>query len=348
MKYFYSVFLLFLTTYSLSGQTGGNYTYQFLSLPNSARLSALGGSLITVCDDDVTLAYINPASLNPKTHGNISVSHQFHFADIQHTYAAYGHSFSKWKVNTHVGLHHFNYGDFKYGNEIGISEGNFSAGETALIIGASKSIKDKLMLGVNVKSIFSSFETYNSFGLATDIGAIYFIDSAYSSLGLVVRNLGGEISSFNAKNASAPLDIQLGYSKRLKYLPFRFSIILRQLQRWNIRYDDPEKEQSQSLFGEQEEESGLQKETDNLFRHFSFNGEFLLGKNQNFRIRGGYNHIQRKELSVESLRSLAGFSMGIGFKISYFKLDYAATFHHVAGATNHVTISTNLQKFKKL
>lgn len=188
-----------MTTYSLSGQTGGNYTYQFLSLPNSARLSALGGSLITVCDDDVTLAYINPASLNPKTHGNISVSHQFHFADIQHTYAAYGHSFSKWKVNTHVGLHHFNYGDFKYGNEIGISEGNFSAGETALIIGASKSIKDKLMLGVNVKSIFSSFETYNSFGLATDIGAIYFIDSAYSSLGLVVRNLGGEISSFNAK-----------------------------------------------------------------------------------------------------------------------------------------------------
>ncbi|MFZ1705500.1 MAG: type IX secretion system protein PorQ [Saprospiraceae bacterium] len=348
MRYFILILFSVLCVDSIFGQTGGRYTYQFLSLPNSARLTGLGGSLITVCDEDVNLAYANPAALNQKTDGNLSISHQFHFADIQHSYFSYGHFLKKWNVQTHAGIHHFNYGDFLYGDEIGLTQGSFSASETAFILGAAKNFQNKLHVGANLKNIFSSYETYNSYGLAVDIGGIYYLDSAFTSIGLVVKNLGGEIVSFNSENKLAPLDIQLGFSKRLKHLPFRFSIILQQLQRWNIRYDDPNLIQDDNLFGETNEKSDFEKGSDNFFRHVTLNGEFLLGKSQNLKLRGGYNHIRRKELSLQTLRSLAGFSMGIGLKISYFNLDYGVAFHHVAGATNHLTISTNLQRFKKL
>lgn len=329
-------------------ETGGRYTFQFLSLPNSARITSLAGSLITVQDDDVTLGYVNPAALNPLNHGHVSVSHQFHFADIQHTYAAYGHHLKKWGINSHFGIHHFDYGQFNYGNEIGQQEGSFGAAETAFVLGASKIIENKLSVGVNLKNVFSSFESYNAYGLAADIGAIYKLDSAHTAIGLVIRNIGGEITSFNSENKIAPLDIQIAYSKKLKYLPFRFSVIFQNLQRWGVRYDDPDKAQNTNLFGEEEEQTSFQVGLDNFFRHFALNGEFLLGKSQNLRIRGGYNHLRRKELSLQSLRSLAGFSMGLGIKISYFKLDYGIAYHHVAGATHHLSLGANIFRFKKL
>ena len=57
---------------------------------------------------------------------------------------------------------------------------------------------------------------------------------------------------------------------------------------------------------------------DNFFRHFVFNGEFLFGKTESFRLRLGYNHLRRKELSLENQFSLSGFSFGVGFKVSKF------------------------------
>ncbi|MBK8349441.1 MAG: hypothetical protein IPL08_18260 [Saprospiraceae bacterium] len=86
---------------------------------------------------------------------------------------------------------------------------------------------------------------------------------------------------------------------------------------------------------------------DNVFRHIIINGEFLLGRNENLRLRAGYNHLRRKELSLTTYRSLAGFSLGFGIKVNAFKLDYGVGYHHIAGATNHVTISTDLGKFFK-
>lgn len=350
MKFFINISILiiiFILPSISVAQTGGKYAYQFLSLPSSARLTGLGGSLISVIDDDITLAWSNPASLNEKTHQQISFSHQFHLADVQNSYVAYGHHLKKWKIDSHVALHHFNYGEFKYANEIGLTGGTFSASESAFVFGASKSFDQKLSIGVNLKAITSNLETYNSFGLASDIGLIYNIDSAYTTLGFVIKNIGGEINSFNSTNYSAPFDVQLGFSKRLKYLPFRFSIIAMQLQRWNVRYDDPNQNIQQNIFGETTTESELNKQTDNFFRHLSFNGEFLLGKSQNLRLRGAYNHIRRKELSVGTLRSLAGFSIGFGIKVSHFKLDYGVGYHHVAGATNHISIHTNFKSFKR-
>ena len=84
---------------------------------------------------------------------------------------------------------------------------------------------------------------------------------------------------------------------------------------------------------------------DNFFRHFTFSGEFLIGKSEVLALRFGYNHLRKKELSIQNFRTLAGFSFGFGVKISKFRLDYGYAKYHIADGGHHLSISTNLSRF---
>ncbi len=339
---------LFCSNYSW-GQIGGDNVYEFLNFSSAARITGLGGNLITIKDDDVSLAQANPALLNSSMHQAISFNHNFHLAGIQHGFVNYGHEIKAWKINVHGGIQYTSYGDFVGTNEFGNVTGNFKASEYAITMGASHQLYENLSIGANVKVISSQLEAYHSVGIATDLAAFYQDSSKSFSATLVVRNLGTQLSTYEeGRQESLPLDLQFGISKKLKYLPFRFSIIAHNLQRWNILYDDPNQEETTLLFGDDQSNSERSNTSiffDNLFRHFIFNGEFLFGKTENFRLRVGYNHFRRKELSVENFRSLSGFSLGLGFKINRFRIDYGRSFYHIAGGVNHFSISTNLQSF---
>ena len=39
----------------------GSSVFHFLSLPASSRLNALGGENVAIADDDISMAFINPA-----------------------------------------------------------------------------------------------------------------------------------------------------------------------------------------------------------------------------------------------------------------------------------------------
>ncbi len=51
---------IWLSTQVLIGQIGGRYVFDFISLPNSARATALGDYSIAVVDGDGFTAYQNP------------------------------------------------------------------------------------------------------------------------------------------------------------------------------------------------------------------------------------------------------------------------------------------------
>jgi hypothetical protein len=344
-----SIVLLLCITISLNldSQIGGFNTYKFLELPASSRVTALGGAIISVNDDDVNLALANPALLNESMDGKIAINHNFHFAGISNGYLAIGKNLSKYKIATHLGLGYINYGEFIGKDEYEVNTSNFNASEKFIVIGAAKQINERMSLGLNIKPVFSEFENYNSIGITTDAGLNYHNESKKLALSFVVKNLGKELLSYNESKLNAPLDLQIGLSKRLEHLPMRISIVAHQLQRWDVRYDDPSEDTNNSdIFGTVEQ-SSFSKFIDNFFRHFIFNTELLLGKSENFRLRAGYNHYRRKELSLSTFRSLAGFSLGFGIKIKKFRLDYGLGYYHLAGATNHLSISTSIKEFKK-
>ncbi len=334
----------------LIAQVGGDHIYEFLNLSPSARITGLGGTLIAVKDDDVALAYGNPAVLNPEMHQQLSFNYNFHLAGINNGYAAYGHHVQPWDMTFHGGIQFINYGTFDATDEFGQINGTFKASEYAITLGASRQLYEKLSLGANIKVVTSQFETYNSLGLVADLAAFYRDTSGRFSASLVVRNAGAQLTTYRDNNReSIPLDVQLGVSQRLKHLPFRLSVTYQKLNRWNILYDDPNQVDETLLLGDSapKERSKLSINVDNFFRHLVFGGEFLFGKKENFRLRFGYSHFQRKELSVANFRSLSGFSFGLGLKISRFRIEYGRRFYHLAGALNHLSISTNLKEFRK-
>ncbi len=328
---------------------GGRFTYDFLNLSRSARVSALGGHHIAVADDDIALAATNPALLNASMHQALSFNHAFHVAGISYGYFGAGHYAPKWNTTFQLGMQYIGYGDFVARDELGNEEGSFSAGEYAFQVGAAHPVYDRLQVGVNVRMVSSQLETYRSLGLLGDVAALY-QDTAHNfSATILFKNIGTQLSSYREGNREPlPFEIQLGLSKKLTYLPFRFSIIYRYFDRWNLTYDDPNSSEDVFLLGEAPtEKSAASLWVDNFFRHFVFNGELLLGKQENFRLRVGYNHLSRQELSVDEYRSLAGFTFGAGIKISRFRLDYGRNTLHLGGSTNHLSIATNLREFKR-
>jgi hypothetical protein len=340
--------LFFIIGFSLSSfaQIGGNNVYEFLNLPASARITALGGKNITVRDDDLTFALSNPSALNKTMHHQLSFNHSFHLADIGQGYAGFAKHFAPLKTTFQFGIQYISYGDFNATDVFGNINGTFKASEYAFVIGAGRSVYERLDIGANIKFISSQFESYNSIGLAADLSAIYHIDEKGFTASLVLRNMGTQLSTYRADNREdIPFELLFGISKKLKHLPFRFSITAQHLERWNLLYDNPNSVENTFFLG-QPTVSGNDW-IENFFRHFIFAGEFLFGKKENFRLRFAYNHFRKQELSINNIRSLAGFSAGIGFKIKRFRFSYGLGVYHLGGSASHFSIATNLDEFKK-
>lgn len=326
--------------------TGGQQVFKFLTLPPSARITGLGGMQIAVQDDDVAFAATNPATLNPSMDGRLVFNHNFFLSDIQHGYAAFAMYLPKVNFTVHGGLQYMNYGDIPQADEFGNIQGKVKASETAFTIGGARQLSPRFSLGLNLRFAVSTLDVYQSSALASDAGILYADTARKFTAALVLRNAGAQLSSFDDRREDLPFDLQFGISKRLRYLPFRITIIAHHLHQWQIRYDDPSLQNNQTLlFGGDQQSTSGNAGLDNFFRHFIFSGEFLLGRNEAFRIRLGYNHLRKKELSVQNYRSLAGFSGGVGIRISRFRIDVGYASYHLAGGVIHFGVGTNLKDF---
>ena len=103
-------------------------------------------------------------------------------------------------------MHYVNYGTFDRTDELGVSQGTFRASEYALNLIYSRSFLDSaLTAGVNLKPIFSSLEQYTSFGLAMDLGVTYYLSGSLTTFGLVLKNMGAQITSYTGTREAFPL-----------------------------------------------------------------------------------------------------------------------------------------------
>jgi len=332
----------------LSAQVGGFGIFKFMNLSPSSRMTALGDHVVSIYDDDVNMALENPSLLNKDMVNHLSLSHKFHFAGIKSGYASYAFNVKKWNMPFHIGVQYISYGEEDMTNLYGDKIGAVDGGEYAFVVGTSKEIFERLRVGINTKFIASRLGSYNSYGLSLDLASTYFIPNKNMTIGFVIRNIGAQLSSYSDSREFAQSNVLLGVTKRLKHLPFRLIVTAHHLNRWNLLYDNPNGENNILTISETQERSSFSLLSDNFFRHLSFGGEFLLGKNGGpFRLRFGYNVMRAKEMTVYPYRSFAGFSLGFGFKIKRFRIDYAYSIQHLIGGKSHITLSANLIKYKK-
>ncbi len=320
-------------------QIGGRGTYEFLNLTSAPRIAAMGGDFLAVYDDDITLAQSNPSLINPGLHNHLGVSFVDYYSDINYGQATYSRTFNKLGSFT-GGMHYINYGSFDFADETGQRGGTFNASETALNIGWGRQLDSLFSIGSNLKFIYSSFESYNSFGLAVDVAGSYISRDRSFTVSLIARNIGRQLKSYEGGNAQPlPFELQIGLSKRLKHLPFRYSVLFNHLEKWDLRYEDPSTRQADPITGEIIEDPGFERFADNFMRHIVLGAELIISRNLS--VRAGYNYKRRQELKMDDKTSTVGFSWGIGFRISKFHFSYARSAYHLAGSPNFIAVTTS-------
>lgn len=337
------LFLLIILCTKLNAQIlGGQEVFTFLSTPNSARITGLGGSQLTLLDKDPNMGQQNPALYNPLMAKQLSISTNAYLAGLVYGNGSYVFQRDSF-LTAGVGIHYLSYGDFTETDASGNITGDFSGNEVVLVLGLSHR-KDNWGYGINLKPIFSGINSYSAFGVAADLGINYYNPDTRFSISWVAKNIGWQIRSYQeGGRAPLPFDLQMGISKRLEHLPFRFMTTIHHLHQWDIRYDDPNRAETDVIFGtEPTEENNF---ADILFRHFIFAGEFYFGKNMQVRL--GYNHMRRQELRLVNKGGLLGFSFGLGIKVKRFGIEYGRGNYHFASGTNHLTITTNLGNWRK-
>ncbi len=340
------LFFLFPAQPILFAQIGGTHTFSFLDLPNSARIASLGGKMVAVNDHDPDLVYFNPSLLDSGMNEQVTLNYILYFAGINYGYASYSRSFGH-TGNFAAGISYINYGDFTAATENGTITGQFRAAEYALNLVWSRQIDSSFTVGVALKPVYSSLENYRAFGLATDLGVTYHSRDGLFAASLVMRNLGFQFKGYyEGSHEPLPFDIEIGVSQKLSHAPFRFIFTAQQLQKPDMTYTLPENlQQTDPVTGLPVKQNELTSLSDKFLRHMVAGVEFLPVKG--FCLRMGYNYQRRKEMLVDARSGMVGFSWGFGLKINKFNLNYGRATYHLAGASNHFSISTDLSSFYK-
>lgn len=330
-----------LWTYTLQAQIGGEHVFEFLNLPQNARATALGEYFITSMDGDLGGAYHNPATLNGQTSEQVEISYDFFLSDISRGRVAYGFDHRGLNMHMAAALQFVNYGDFIETDDRGSVLGSFSAHDLGLTLTGSRDLYEHVRLGANLHVLHAAYAEYNSTAIAADLSALYHNDDKNLGITLVFKNIGTQLSTFDESRESLPFDIQLGITRKLEHLPFRFSIVAHHLHQWNIVYVDQNAGQT-NLFGVQEEAStGF---FEDFLRHLAFNGELYIGSNENLTLRIGYNHLRGRELALSEFRTLSGFSAGFGLRLGKINLGFGLGKYHTQAAAAHLSLSMNLKR----
>jgi len=323
-------------------QIGGVSTYDFLSLSPSARVTALGGTNITLFDHDPSTQLSNPASLNPQMNQHAMVGTTVYPGQINFGNASYVQQF-KIPGTFGFGLQYIDYGKFQETDDAANVIGTFRAEEMNFYAGYGYQFGKIFSAGVNAKFIYSNMGFWNSEGMAADLAAMINDTAHLITASIVAKNIGGQFKPYTPGNyTSIPFDLEAGVSFGFRHLPLKFHITLHHLYEWNIRYNNPADDLQDALFGDS---SALTKKyiVDNIFRHVIFGGEFNIKKV--VRLDIAYNHLRQQELSLTTKRSIPGISVGLGLHIRQFDFSYGIQPMAQGGALNYFTLSVNTAGF---
>ncbi len=336
---FVAIGLIF--SFQSSAQTGGETTYKFLNLTSSARVAALGGNFLTIHDNDLSLALANPSLITAQMNRTLSLNFVDGLAGTNYGFASYG--FNLNKLGNFAGtMQYYNFGKTDNTNEYGETSGKFSAGEYNFNLGWGRMLDSVFSIGANFKAIYSGLDIYHSFGLAVDVAGSYIPNESFCA-SLLFRNIGSQLTAYTEQGVEPlPFEIQAGISKRLAHVPFRYSILLQHLEKWDLSYTDPNATVD-PFTGETPKQSGLDAFAQNAMRHIIIGGEFIPAKFLSIRI--GYNYLHRQEMKVVSRPGSVGFSWGIGLNISKFSFNYSRAAYSLVGSPNFISISTNLSSW---
>lgn len=303
---------------------GGESAFNFLRLPYSSHVAALGGSNISAIDDDLSLSMHNPALLINTSDKTLDLSFMTYMSGSKVAGAAFNKMFGERSAGA-VAARYVDYGKFDGYTPDNIFTGTFRAMDIELDFIYCYLLSERWSGGVAGKFIYSQYESLNSLAIGVDLGLNYYNPETDFSASLTFKNLGGQVKTFEEKNEIMPIDIQLGFTKRLAHAPILLSATLTDLHRWKAT-DFYNADGSKDNFGEL------------LLKHLTLGADILIGNN--FYASVGYNYRMSRELSTG--KGLAGFSLGAGLHINKVKFGASYSKLHISSSSLLFNIAYSL------
>lgn len=337
-KWIFSTILIACYNFSY-GQLGGESTYQFLNLVSSPRQAALGGKVITNADYDVTSALYNPATINAEMDNQLALNYSSYLGGISYGTAAYAYLWDRRTQTLHVGMTYINYGSFDGYDLEGNSTGTFTGSEAALSVGYNYNIPfTDFYVGANAKFITSKLEQYNSLGAALDIGILYVNEDLDLNIGVAVRNMGMQLTTYAGENETLPFEVNFGLSQKLEHVPIRWHLTFENLQKWPIGRSNPARSVSDLEGNQTQEKVGFGQQ---LLRHTIVGAEIFPEKGFNLRL--GYNFRRAEELRIADQRDFSGLSFGVGLKLNKLRFSYTHARYTSASNTSFLGLQIDLR-----
>lgn len=287
--------------------------FNFLKQPASARATAIGGSAVSVIEDDASLVLLNPALSSSVSSNTINMNFMYLMQGTKTGSAAYIRETGEagtWGV-----LAQFTgYGEITATNEEGVTEGNVSALDMALGGTYSYLLNERWSGGVTGKFIYSGLADYQSAGLAVDLGLNYFYEEKDLSISAVASNIGGQVKAYNDVFERLPFNLSVGFTKGMEHAPLRITFTLNDLTRWdNTYFYNPD---------------GKNKFSTILLNHLSMGVEIL--PKENIYLAAGYSFRRGYEMKEAGKSHGAGLSFGGGLSLSRIKVGIAYAQYHVS------------------
>ncbi len=340
------VVLVAISCQTAFAQLGGSYSFAFVNIDPTARTSSLGSSTMADFKKDIGVAYHNPAGLNASMHNHAVLSYNNYLTDINSGFAAYVYHFDS--IGTVSGsITYTDYGHFDETDVTGKVIGQFWAQDYVFQLGYGNIWKrdNRFTYGTNVKFLYSVYEKYVATAFAVDFAGAYHDTANKFHASLMLRNLGINAIPYQDEFVDLPLDLQLGFSKKLKHNPLKMTVLMHNLQQFDISYVNVNTRNKNIDLETGEVRNEEVPFGDKVMRHINFGAELVFS--ENFQLRGGYNHMRRKELAPENVKGAAGFSWGVGLGIKKFTLDYSMVTYFPGVNVSYFTVSKNLNDFQR-
>lgn len=312
-KVFFAIILSCLMHFA--GAQESQTVYNFLRLPVSAHVAALGGDNTTIIEDDATLIFHNPALITHVTDRTLNLNFMTYMEGSTTGSASFIHTAGEhgmWGVTGQ----YMNYGTMRETDVTGQQTGEFSAKDIAVSGSFAYTLSERFTGGITAKFITSYIGQYNSLGAAVDLGLNYYNSENELSISAVARNLGGQLSAYEDDFERLPLDLQVGITKRLLRSPLRLSASLVRLNDWKY----------------------------GIGKHLVVGADIILSPQ--FYIAAGYNAMRAAEMKVSDTEGSsahgAGLSIGGGLQLERLKLHVAYSKLHVSANSLFVNLSYNL------
>ena len=289
--------------------------YNFLRLPVSAHVAALGGDNISIVEDDATLIFHNPALINDVSDRTINLNYMTYMEGAKTASAAFVKAAGE-RGTWGVSAQYMDYGTMKETSWENIQLGEFSAREIAVAGSYAYALSNRFSGGITARFITSHIASYNSMAVGIDLGLNYYLEESELSISAVAKNLGGQIKAYDDEFERIPLDLQIGVSKRLLNSPLRFSATLSRLNDWSY----------------------------GIGKHLAIGADLILSPT--IYLAAGYNFRRASEMKISDSEGEsnhgAGLSLGGGLSLERFKLHIGYAKYHVSANSLLINVSYTL------